>query len=189
MSRLSILIERPRRTIGVLAAVLASVGVAVGASADFTAQTANPSNTFAAGTLTQSNSKDNAAIFTPSNMKPGGAAQTGQVDIENSGSLEGTFTLSRSALTNSDGANPLAQKINLVVVDCGSFASGTPVCEGGDPKVYDGTLSAFNGTAALGTYAAGEKHRYEFQAALDSSAGNQHQGDTAEATFQWDSVQ
>jgi spore coat-associated protein N len=189
MSRLSILIERPRRTIGVLAAVLASVGVAVGAGADFTAQTANPSNTFAAGTLTQSNSKDNQAILTAGNLKPGGPGASGEVDIENSGSLEGTFSLSRSALTNTDSANPLAEKINLLVLDCGNFSSGTPVCEGTDPQIYKGTLAGFTGSAALGTFAAGEKHRYEFRAGLDSSAGNEHQGDGAEATFQWDSVQ
>ncbi len=189
MNTFSFATRHPLRALGALGALIAAVAVAVGSSASFTASSANPSNTFAAGTLTQSNSKDNQAILTAANLKPGGPGASGQVDIENSGSLEGTFSLSRSALTNTDSANPLAEKINLVVVDCGDFASGTPVCQPSDALIYKGTLAGFTGSAALGTFAAGEKHRYEFSAALDSSAGNQYQGDGAEATFQWDSVQ
>ena len=56
MNRLHALASRPKRTLGALVVVLAAVGVAVGSGANFTAQTANPSNTFSAGTLTMSNS-------------------------------------------------------------------------------------------------------------------------------------
>ena len=188
MDRLHALAARPKRTLGVLIIVLVAAGVAVGSGANFTAQTANPSNTFSSGSLTMSNSLDGAAILTASNMKPGDAA-TGTVDIQNTGTLAGTFTLSRSALNDSDGANPMSQKLNLVAKDCGNFSAGTPTCDVGDPSVYSGTLAAMTASNALGTYAANEKHRYQFTVTFDSSAGTVYQGDSSTATFQWDAVQ
>ena len=86
MDRLGILLEQPPRTLGVLAVVLLAASVAVGSGAAFTAQTANPSNSFASGTLQIVNSKNTAAVLTASNLKPGDTA-TGTVDIQNSGSL------------------------------------------------------------------------------------------------------
>src|SRR3954471_3393561 len=80
------LIRRPKRTLGALALGLCALGVAIGSGADFSAQTANPSNTFSAGSLRMDNSRDGSAIFAPTNMKPGGQAQTGLVDIRNTGS-------------------------------------------------------------------------------------------------------
>jgi hypothetical protein len=188
MTRIEALLGDPRRTIAVLAAALLAVAVAIGSGANFTAQSANPGNTFASGTLTMSNSKDNQAILTASNMKPGDST-TGTVDIQNTGSLSGTFSLSRTNLTNSDATNPMSAKINLVVKDCGDFSSGTPTCDAGDPTKYSGTLTAMSSNVGLGTYAANEKHRYEFTSTFDSSAGNEYQGDDTSATFQWDAVQ
>jgi spore coat-associated protein N len=191
MSRLSILINRPKRTLVALTAMLLAVGVAVGSGANFTATSANPSNTFASGTLSIDNSNEGAAIFTPSNMRPGSPSQSGTVDIKNSGSLAGTFSLTRTNLTNSDTTNPLAGKINLVVTDCGTFVGATaPTCgDGDDSDKYTGTLAAMNSAVSLGSYAAGDKHRYRFTATLDSSADDNYQGDNASARFQWDAVQ
>lgn len=188
MERIRALAARPKRTLGVLAAVLAAVGVAIGSGASFTAQSANPANTFSAGTLTMSNSLDGAAILTAAGMKPGDTAQ-GTVDIENTGSLAGTFSLSRSALNDSDGANPMSAQLDLVVKDCGDFAAGTPSCDAGDPSSYSGTLAAMNGSSALGSFAASERHRYQFTVTFNASAGNAYQGDSSTATFQWDAVQ
>jgi hypothetical protein len=188
MSRIDVLLIHPKRTLGVLALVLVAVGVAVGSGANFSASSANPSNTFTAGTLTMSNSSDAAAVLTASNWKPGDV-QTGTVDIQNTGSLAGTFSLSRTALNDSDGANPLSNKIDLVVKDCGDFSGGTPVCDAGDPVKYTGTLNAMSSSVALGSYAANEKHKYQFAATFNSSAGNVYQGDNSTATFNWDAVQ
>ena len=187
MDRLEVLIGQPMRTVGVLAVVLLAVGVAVGSGAAFTAQTANPGNSFASGTLTMSNSKDSVAVLTASGMKPGDSAN-GTVDIGNTGSLSGVFTLTRTNLTNSDASNPLSAQMNLVVKDCGNFSSGTPTCDAGDPNVYSGTLDAMSSAVALGTFAAGEQHRYQFTVTFDSAAGNQYQGDNTSARFQWDAV-
>jgi hypothetical protein len=183
MTTLSYVARRPGRALIGLAALVAATAVAVGSGASFTASSANPSNTFAAGTLSILNSKEGLAVLTASNMKPGDSA-TGTVDVQNSGSLSGAFTLSRSNIVDSDGANPLSAKLNLVVKDCGDFSSGTPTCDAGDPQAYSGTIAAM-GSVALGTFAAAEKHRYEFAVTFDSSAGNAYQGDSSSVQFDW----
>jgi hypothetical protein len=191
MSRLQTLVHRPRHTLAALATVLVAVGVTAASGADFTATSANPSNTFATGTLTMSNSKANAAILTASGMRPGDPASTGQVDIGNTGSLSGAFTLVRSAVTDSDAANPLSGKLDLTVVDCGAFAGATPPACGDADDVtrYSGTVAAMSTTPrALGTFAGGEKHRYEFSVSVDSSAGNAYQGDSSEVEFTWNAA-
>src|ERR1700742_2752096 len=83
------LTRHPRRTLATLATVLAAVGVTVASGADFTASSANPANVFSTGTLSQFNSAANSAVLTASNMRPGGAATGGTVDIANTVSLSG----------------------------------------------------------------------------------------------------
>jgi hypothetical protein len=175
--------RHPLRALGALSALVAAVAVAVGSSASFTASSANPSNTFAAGTLSILNSNEGLAVLTASNMKPGDSA-TGTVDVENSGSLSGAFTLSRSNIVDSDGSNPMSAKLDLVVKDCGDFSGGAPTCDAGDPVKYTGTIAAM-GSSALGTFAASEKHRYQFAVTFSSSAGNAYQGDSSSVQFDW----
>ncbi len=38
---------------------------------------------------------------------------------------------------------------------------------------------------ALGTFAGGDKHRYQFTVALDGSADNSYQGGTSTVDFNW----
>ena len=176
--------RHPLRALGALVALMAAVAVAVGSSASFTATSANPSNTFAAGTLTILNSKEGLAVLTASNMKPGNSA-TGTVDVQNTGTLSGAFTLSPSGISDSDATFPMSAKLDLVVKDCGDFSSGTPTCDAGDPAVYTGTIAAM-GSTALGTFAASEKHRYQFAVTFNSSADNFYQGDNSSVEFDWD---
>jgi hypothetical protein len=117
-------------------------------------------------------------------MKPGDSA-TGTVDVQNSGSLSGAFVLSRSNIVDSDAVNPMSAKLDLVVKDCGDFSSGTPTCDVGDPVKYTGTIAAM-GSTALGTFAAAEKHRYQFAVTFNSSADNFYQGDNSSVEFDWD---
>ena len=181
-------VKHPRRTIAALATGLVAISVAAGSGADFSSEAANPANTFTAGSLTIDDSRDGAAIFSPSNMKPGAAPQEGIVDIANSGSLPGVFSLSRDRLSSTDTgtSNPssFAAKVNLTVTDCGDACG-----DAGDHTVYDGTLAAMDADIALGTFAAGEKHRFRFAAALDSSTGNEYVSDSASARFVWDAAQ
>jgi hypothetical protein len=189
MSRLSTLVSRPRRTLAALATVLVAVGVTAASGADFTATSANADSTFATGTLTIANSKEAQAVWaSTSDMRPGDPARTGTVDITNSGSLSGAFTLERGAVTDSDGANPLSGKLDVVVKDCGTFASGTPSCDAGDPVKYTGTIAGMSSPVALGTLAGGEKHRYEFSVTVNTSAGNAYQGDSSVVPFSWNAA-
>jgi hypothetical protein len=184
MSRLKILASQPRLALGALLTMLLAAGAVVGSGADFTASSANPANTFASGTLSILNSAEGTAVLSASNLRPAGTPAVGVVDIENTGTLSGDFTLSRSAPVDSDPANPLSGKLNITVVDCGTFASGTPACGDGDDvvRVSGGTIAGM-GTTSLGNYAAGEKHRYRFTVQLDGTAGDAYQGDDSEVEF------
>jgi hypothetical protein len=43
------------------------------------------------------------------------------------------FKLSRTTPVDSDGSNPLSGKLNITVVDCGTFSDSTaPTCGDGD---------------------------------------------------------
>jgi hypothetical protein len=195
MSRLRFLAANPRLALGALLTLLLAAGAVIGSGADFTASSANPSNTFSAGTLSITNSKEGAAVLTASDLKPGATPTTGTVDIQNTGSLAGAFTLSRTAPLDSDGANPLSGKLNLTIVDCGIFnGTSAPVCgDGDDVTKYSGGTVAQMGTAghlvsALGNYASMEKHRYQFSVQLDGTAGNPYQGDTSSVEFDWNAA-
>jgi hypothetical protein len=158
---------------------------------------------FSAGSLSMSNSKDGTAILDAAGMKPGAAPKSGTVDIANTGSISGRFTVSRDQLTNTDANNDnpsqFATKVAVGIVDCGEFTttSGpygpvdiTPTCGDQDDHTLSlGPLSGQNSAIDLGTYDAGEKHRYDFEASLDSSAGNEFSGDSSSARYVFDAKQ
>ena len=163
------------RIVAGLATALAAVGVAAGSGATFTAQSANPSNTFTSGTLTMANSKSGASIVTGSNMKPGDV-KSGEVTITNTGSIAGKFTLSEKNAASGFGAGSL----DLRIVDTTA----------GDKVVFDGEVGKLTaGGIALGTFQPEEAHTYRFTVTLDQTAPNADQGKSATADYQWDAVQ
>ena len=189
MSRLSVLVSRPRRTLAALATVLVAVGITAASGADFTATSANADTTFATGTLTIENSKEGQVIWaSTSDMRPGDPARTGTVDITNSGSLSGDMTLNRGAVVDSDATHKLSTMLDLVVKDCGDFSSGTPTCDAGDPAKYTGTIAAKSSAVALGTFAGGEKHRYQFSVTVNTLADNNFQGKNSVVPFSWNAA-
>ena len=122
-------------------------------------------------------------------MRPGDPARTGTVDIGNAGTLSGNFTLTRGTPNDSDSSNPLSGKLNVKLVDCGTFSGATaPSCDAGDPVKYQGTLAAMSSAVTLGNWAGGEKHRFEFDVDVDSSAGNAYQGDSSTVQFTWNAA-
>jgi hypothetical protein len=195
MNRLQALVGQPKLALGALLTLLLAAGAVVGSGADFTASSANPANTFAAGTLSIVNSKEGVAVLSASDLRPGGPSATGTVDIENDGSLSGAFTLSRTAPVDSDATYPLSGKLNATVVDCGEFAGATaPTCGDGDDvvKYTSGTIAQMgtggHAIGALGTYDADEKHRYEFTVQLDGSAGDDYQGGSSSVEFDFNAA-
>jgi hypothetical protein len=186
MSRLSNLVSRPRRTLAALATVLVAVGITAASGADFTATSANADTTFATGTLTITNSKEALALWaSTSDMRPGDPARVGTVDITNSGSLSGVFTLKRGTVVDSDATYKLSTMLDLVVKDCGDFSSGTPTCDVGDPQKYGGTIAAMSTPVGLGTFVSGEKHRYQFSVTVNTLADNNYQGKNSVVPFSW----
>jgi spore coat-associated protein N len=194
MTRIATLRRRPWRVLGALACVLVAVGLAVGSGANYSSASANPTNTFDSGTLTQSNSKDGVAILTATNMKPGDSA-TGSVTITNTGSLAGTFSLSKSNLTDpitGTGGVKLSDQLDLKIED----TTGSPTTP---PVVYNGKLSAM-GTLALdydpstaGTQdpfvATNGARTYKFTVTLPSSTTNSYQGTSTSVEYDWAATQ
>jgi hypothetical protein len=199
MSRLAVLRRHPKRTLVGLAAVLAAIGVAIGSGADFSATSSNNNNSLQAGTLSITNGTVGSAI-TVSNLKPGGSAQTSTVDIQNGGSLDGKFSLSRGAITDTPSSPALSGKLTVVVTDCGLFTSSNtvpPDCISGTTQKYSGSLSGLNtsgspldlGTFKGGTASTSDKHRYQFAVSLDSSADNTYQAGQSSFDLNWAAAQ
>ena len=166
-----------RRAILPLAALLAAAALTVGSGASFTSNSANTASSYTTGTLTQSNSKANTAIFNLGNLKPGDSL-SGTVTITNSGSLPASFKLTET------GTNGFANKDNLTLKIAPSATPGTPIWSG-----TFGALTTAGPLALAGDWAAGEARTYVFTVTLAQAADNTEQGKTASATYQWDAIQ
>jgi hypothetical protein len=168
MSRFAFMARHPKRTLGVLALLLAAMAVTIGSGANFTAASANPTNVFTAGTLTMSNSSAGTAIFTAAQglMKPGDT-RVGTVDIQNTGSVAGDFVLGTSNIVNTPAAPGLTSRLTIKVEDCGKFTAGNvtpPPCTSNTTIYGPASIAGLSGQA-LGTFAGGslatsDKHRY-----------------------------
>lgn len=170
-------VSRPRRyrVLVPLAGLAAAAALAVGSGADFTSNSVNSANAFSTGSLSQTNSKANSAVFDLDNMKPGDTLN-GSVTITNSGSLEAGFTLTETA------SNGFADKSNLrlTITDAGTGKA-----------LWSGTFGELTaaGPLALGSWKAEEAREFVFSVTLAQDAGNAEQGRTATATYSWDAVQ
>ncbi|MBD8606778.1 hypothetical protein IFT73_07910 [Aeromicrobium sp. CFBP 8757] len=158
-----------------LATLVAAGAIAVGSGATFTSTSANTISSVTSGTLTQSNSKANAAIFNLTNIKPGDVVN-GSLTIKNTGSLPATFSLTETSSVNGFTATNLT-------LDITNATTGTKVWSGTFGDLVDGTKND------LGLVAPGVSNDYTFSAKLAATTPNADQGKTASAAFQWDSVQ
>lgn len=166
--------RNPRKVLAGLTTSLVAIGVAVGSGATFTSHSANPTNTFTAGTLLHTNSKaDQAVIATDTNLKPGDV-RTGTVTIKNTGTLAGKFTLSEKNAANGFGAGDFKVKIE-------DLTAGTTIYNDDLGKVPAAGI-------ALGTFAKNEAHDFRFTATLIQAAPDADQGKTATADYEWDAV-
>ena len=164
-----------RKILVPLATLVAAGAVAVGSGATFTSQTSNTISSVTAGTLTQSNSKADAAIFNLTNMKPGDTLN-GSLTITNTGSLPAAFSLTETSSTN-------AFTGSYLTLDITNTTTGASVYSGTFGGLVDGDKTA------LGTVAAGAANNYRFTVKLAQDAPNSEQGKAASAAYQWDSVQ
>ncbi len=158
-----------------LATVAVAGAVAVGSGATFTSQSNNSISSVTSGTLTQSNSKDNAAVFNLTNIKPGDVVE-GRLKIKNTGSLPAAFTLAETSSTNQfSGAN-----LTLTITNTTT-----------NQTIFSGTFGDLvdNEKKALGTVQAGAENDFLFAVLLDQNASNSEQGKSASAAYQWASTQ
>jgi hypothetical protein len=189
MSRISVILSSPRHLLGALLVALLAVGAVVGSGASFTSKSANPSNTFSAGNLAQSNSKEGVAVLTATKMVPGAPGTNGTVVITNSGDVAGTFTLSKTSLTDTPGANGglLSGVLNLKVEDV--TKAGSPI------SVYSGKVGAM-GAQSLGSFAAGEAPTNKLTVELPdggvpaspTTGDNAYKGSSMSVGYQWDAA-
>src|ERR1700733_6946984 len=179
----------PRKVLLAFGGLMAAAALAVGSGANFNSTSANPSNVFTAGTISHSNSKASAAILTAANMVPGGTA-TGTVDIKNTGSANGTFTLTHTTPVDTPVSPGLAKKLTLVVSDLGD-----PTCVTSCPAavvLYTGTMFAMPATVALGSFVPNATHRYQFVVTFPdggvNGADNAYQAASTTDEYDWAST-
>lgn len=179
----------PRKVLVAVGCLMAAVALAIGSGANFNSTSANPSNVFSAGTISQSNSKAGAAILTASNIVPGSSA-VGTVNIQNTGSATGTFTMTHTTPVDTPASPGLSKDLIVTVMDLGS-----PTCVTGCPapvQVYTGTINAMPASIPLGTYAAGATHQYQFTVNFPNSglngSDNAYQGASTTVEYDWAST-
>jgi len=172
---------KTRKVLVPLATLLAAGAVAVGSGATFTSTTDNSISAVTAGYLKHTNSKNNAAVFTVSTMKPVDV-DNGTLTIKNTGDLPATFTLREPSSSNTFGSagTPAASYLHLKITD--DTAATT---------VYDGDFGGLGDTElkSLGQIDLVIAHVYTFAVSLDQNTPSVEQGKTAGATYQWVSTQ
>lgn len=160
----------------------------------FSAQTANPTSNWNAGTVGLSDDDTNTALFSATGLKPGSTA-TKCIAVTSTGSLASAVKLYG---TNPSTTNALANSITLAITQgTGGGFSGctgfTALATGAN--VYTGTLDNFGKTATnyatgLGNWAptgtASETRVYQITYTLDAAAPNSVQGGTASIGLTWE---
>jgi len=162
------------------------------ASAAFTSQTRNNSNSFAAGTVNLTvNDNSNTALFSVAGIKPGDAPLSRCVTVTNAGSLPLHLNLYSGTPTGG-----LGSYLNLSVLQ-GSFGAAQvyPGCATftSAGTVYTGTLAAFPTTAGSelsdggGLLAAGATRAFQFDISLQDNTAAQ--GGSVSLPFTFDATQ
>jgi hypothetical protein len=184
----SIVTATPRRILLTLGALTIATALAAGSGANFNSTSANPGTLITAGTISVTDSASGSAILSTSLMKPGGSS-SGSVNVQNGGNVPATFTLAKTALSDTPASPALSGKLKLEVQDLGDpscvSSCSTPV------TVYAGALGSM-GTLSLGAFAAGATHRYTFTVSFPegvNGADNAYEGATTKVEYVWTATQ
>lgn len=173
-------VSRTKKILVPLATLTVAGAIAVGSGATFTSTTGNTISTVTTGSLKHTNSKDGAAIFNLTTMKPGDTVN-GSLVIKNTGTLPASFSLTETSSANAFGEKAAGDNyLKLVVTNVTTNA-----------QVYSGTFGGLvdGAKTALGDIAADATSTFRFSVTLDADAPNSEQGKTASAVYTWDSVQ
>ena len=158
-------------------AVLVVSGWSLGLFSD---STTNARNVVTAGSMTQTNTAENAAIMGAENMVPGDVVE-GTATIENVGGARGDFTLVVVDVVDTPGpkGGKLSERLNLKV-----FEVGTTL------PIYSGEIGELE--EPLGTWEPEEERSYRFVVTFPdgiAATDNPAQKSKVAATFEWNAVQ
>jgi hypothetical protein len=159
MKRFGIMMRRHRWAVLAALALLVIAGTAaIFSGAIFNYRTANPANTFTAGVLEHTNDGSGLATLTVDLMKPGDS-RTGTVVIENTGNLEGDFSVTGTVVSSLSGAD---NSENALYTGKLEDVLTLTITDSGGTEVYSGAPGAF-GPVDLGTWAPGDSETYTFE--------------------------
>ena len=176
----------PQKMVGILFALLLAAMMAVGSGANFNSTSANPGNVVTAGNLMHINHKDDSAVLTVDKIKPG-ETRTGTVDIENTGDINGVFSIARTITEDTTGEltvpNPFAAHLKLTVENITT----------GAPALYSGLLSDMNASSyGSDVITPGATNRYRFTVEFvdggANGADNAFKAARVRADFDWEAV-
>ena len=131
--------------LGLLAVTLQSL---VFSGASYTKASANPGNAFTSGSLGHTNSKASQVVLSATNLRPG-LSQNASLTITGTGTLSGTYTITKASLVDTPATPGLSKTLTLLVQD----VTGTAT------TLYSGTASAFT-SATAGSIAPGVTKTY-----------------------------
>jgi hypothetical protein len=192
--------RRPTRKVlfSILVVSIVAAVTATGTYAAFSGTTANPSNAFAAGTVTISDNDAGGSLLSLSSATPGNSS-TGCIKITYSGSLNANVHLYGS----STGSLPSYLTLTVTrgtdsspsFASCANFtADSTDYIGSGAGVIYSGNLSAFPSAYAAGlvdptsgspaTWSTSDAHSYKFVVTVQNNAAAQ--GLSSTASFTWE---
>jgi len=166
----------PQKLVGVLFALLLAAMMAVGSGANFNSTSANPGNVVTAGNLKHTNT---GALLTVDKIKPGETKNAGSVTIQNTGDIDGVFSVDKTIISDSTApGNPFASRLEVTITS-------------GATTVYSGSLSGMSAQAA-GTIAPGASKTYNFSVKfLDGGSGgadNVYKAASVTVDYNWEAV-
>jgi spore coat-associated protein N len=179
---------RRRHSPALVTCVAATVVLVLGLAALGAGQAATPEAEvrMASGSLSLSNSLNEAAVLTATNLKPGDV-RAGVVTVANTGTLDGAFELDQTNVADTPGpfGGRLSEWAQISVEQIS--AGGSTVS-----SVYSGVLAGL-GTRQLGVLGAGEARIYRFTASLPDGGyppapglgDNRFQSSSVQADYVW----
>jgi hypothetical protein len=177
---------------------LAATAIAAATWSSFSKTSANPSNSFSAGTVSLGDNDASGSVLSLSSVRPGGTS-SGCIRVTYNGSLSSAVHLYGST------TGSLAQYLTLTITrgtetapsfpSCSTFtADATNYIGSGAGVVYTGTLSNFSssrtnyatGLVDPSTWDAGNSRSFKFTLTLPAGAASAAQGLSSTAAFTWE---
>jgi len=143
----------------VLALLAVALQSLVFSNASFVSGSANPGNSFTAGSLSHTNSRADQVVLDASYLRPG-LSKNGSLTITGGGSLTGVYTLTKASLTDTSSSLALSNTLTLTIQDVTSTTT-----------LYRGTVAAFT-SCSLGSIAAGDVRTYRFTLLYPAASAN-----------------